>query len=242
MSDKALEKLVGKLKELYGSNLISVTLYGSAASGDYVKKYSDFNIMVVLKKLDFPELARANKLAIHWTKQGNPPPLFFTPEIIRDSLDVFPMEFLDMMENHEVLFGDDPYQGLEVHLHHLRHECESELRSKSLRLWEAYLLNCHKPKSIKELLIQSSSSFFSIFRSVLRLLNKKPPVKKREVIEMLEKEVGIEGTVFKQVLALREGTLKPGNEQIDEMVKNYLSVIMQVTKFVEHLYPIREGG
>ncbi|MCS7151008.1 MAG: nucleotidyltransferase domain-containing protein [Endomicrobia bacterium] len=46
---QALNELVEKLKKLYGHNLSEVILYGSKARGD-AKKYSDIDIMIVLKE------------------------------------------------------------------------------------------------------------------------------------------------------------------------------------------------
>ena len=51
-----LDPLVEKLKQALGGDLVSVVLYGSAAVGDYHEKFSDFNVLCVLKQITPAEL------------------------------------------------------------------------------------------------------------------------------------------------------------------------------------------
>ena len=46
-----LETLVEKLKTALGPNLISVVLYGSAATGDHQESFSDYNVLCVLNEI-----------------------------------------------------------------------------------------------------------------------------------------------------------------------------------------------
>ena len=44
-----LQTLTQALCRAYGDRLVSLTLYGSAASGDFVDKHSNLNLLAVLK-------------------------------------------------------------------------------------------------------------------------------------------------------------------------------------------------
>jgi hypothetical protein len=124
-----LKSLVEKLKEAHGGNLVSVVLYGSAAvengEGD-ISRWSghagDKNILVVLERVTPADLKLAHPIAQRWRALGNPLPLYFTREEIEDSSDVFPMEFIDMSRVRRVLAGSDPFDGLQVPTHNLRHQ------------------------------------------------------------------------------------------------------------------------
>ena len=141
-------ELAHELERIYGDQLKSVVLYGSAASDDYSKKFSDFNVFCILGDPSPGALAKSNGLVRKWVKKGNPPPHFFDPKHIETSLDVFPMEFMDIKDQHKVLLGKDPLHGISVDLKNLRHECESELKGKLLHLRAFYAENCNKPKMI----------------------------------------------------------------------------------------------
>ena len=54
--EKVLNQLVEKLRKAYGDRLVSVILYGSAAAGDHQMKFSDFNILCVLRAITPREL------------------------------------------------------------------------------------------------------------------------------------------------------------------------------------------
>ncbi len=47
---KDLDQLVSRLIKAHGSDLVSVVLYGSAASGDRQADFSDINILCVLTR------------------------------------------------------------------------------------------------------------------------------------------------------------------------------------------------
>ena len=42
-----LDQLVGKLRTALGADLVSVILYGSAATGEHNTKFSDYNVLCV---------------------------------------------------------------------------------------------------------------------------------------------------------------------------------------------------
>ena len=104
MEDKLLE-LVDRLKRAHGDRLLSVILYGSAASGEHNQHFSDINVLCVLTRVTPAELAASAPIFEWWRSLGNPPPLLLSEEEVRTSTDCFPIEFHDMQERRRVLFG-----------------------------------------------------------------------------------------------------------------------------------------
>ena len=45
---KTMDDFINRLKDTYGGSLISVILYGSAASGEFTGRYSNINLLIVL--------------------------------------------------------------------------------------------------------------------------------------------------------------------------------------------------
>src|SRR5579863_2261991 len=107
MAKWTAEKMVEELKALLGNQLVSVVLYGSAAAGDHAGKNSDINLLVVTHTLHSKTLLFLSKVAVPWKSQGNPPPLFLELEHLKEFVEVFPVEILDIQHNHRVLFGSD---------------------------------------------------------------------------------------------------------------------------------------
>jgi predicted nucleotidyltransferase len=52
-----LSQLVERLKKIYQERLVSVILYGSAATGDRQAKFSDYNVLCVLSQITPAELS-----------------------------------------------------------------------------------------------------------------------------------------------------------------------------------------
>lgn len=227
-------ELSHELERIYGDNLKSVVLYGSAASGEHSKNYSDYNLFCVLKRTTPSELARANGLLKKWIRKGNPPPHFFDESHIETSLDVFPLEFLDMLDQHMVLIGSDPLEGIDVDPKNLRHQCESELKGKLMHLRAFYAANCHKPKRIAEIVVRSFSAYLSAFRGILRLLGEKPPKDGRAAVERLCEHIDINPQVFFDVIAIRRGeSILPRGDEALIMFERYLTELTAVTNYVD---------
>ena len=74
----ALDQIVERLKVALGDRLISVVLYGSAATGDQQKGYSDLNVLCVLGEITPRDLVHTAPVFRWWREQGNPAPLLLT--------------------------------------------------------------------------------------------------------------------------------------------------------------------
>ena len=137
MSDvhEALKNLVERLHDAARENLESITLYGSAARGDFHEAHSDLNVLCILRSLRAAQLARVSGVVKWWTTvQHQTAPLFFSAEELRQSADVFAIEVLDMQESHRVLYGTDVVAGINVPMNLHRVHVEHELRTLLLKL------------------------------------------------------------------------------------------------------------
>lgn len=234
-----LESFVEKLKRAHGSNLLSIILYGSAAGKDFQEKFSDINLMVVLKDLSLEEMARSAKLCQKWP-QGwlgprNPLPLLVDPEYLKTSCDVFPLEFLDMKENHRILFGQDLFTNMQISTEHLRLECESELKGKILSLSQGFLNIYPSKRRTKKMMLATSSSLFAIFRGFLRLLKEPVPQTKREVLKKLNEKKHFDTAIFEKILDLREGKYKLKRKEILPWMAEYLTTLRKIARVADTL-------
>jgi hypothetical protein len=197
--------MVDALVSSLGDRLHGVVLYGSAARGDYQKATSDFNLIVVLESLDPGSLEALAPVLTRWCRQGQPMPRIFSPAVISDSTDVFPIEYLDIQSRRVVLQGKDPFAGVEIHRDHLRLQCERELREKMMRLREGYIETHGGSKALRRLLTKSYSTFVAIFRGCLHLLGEEVPVHNDEVIRAFCARAELNRSPFEEVGHLKHG-------------------------------------
>jgi predicted nucleotidyltransferase len=205
MAHPDLKRLVEELTAAAAEKLLSVVLYGSAARGDFHEKTSDLNLILVLDDLSPATLELLSPYIRQWLKKGHPSPRLFTPSLISESADVFPMEMLDLQNCRLVLFGRDPFAGLAVGRAHLRLQCERELRTKLMRLREAYV-ECHDvPDELSRLLTSSYTTFVAVFRGCLSLLGGSVPLRNAEVVEAFCERAGLAPGPFQEVDWLKRG-------------------------------------
>ncbi|MBI4055308.1 MAG: hypothetical protein HY402_04155 [Elusimicrobia bacterium] len=227
------EKLTEELRTLYGDNLKSMILYGSAVAGGYSKDYSDFNTLILLNRFDLATFKKSAQTLRAWTKAGNPSPLLLTWERLERSEDVFPIELLDIRENHRVLYGDDPFTELEIHADNLRLELERELKTNLIKLRQSYLVIADQPKEVRNLMIRSSSTFLVLFRSFLRLLNLSPLPPKSQVPQILSQHLSVDVEVFAYIERLKRKDPWALKEEVDPWIARYFQTVEKAADAVD---------
>jgi len=222
-------------QKLYGEDLISIILYGSAAKGEYVHKKSDINFLIILSEKGIENLGKSLDLIPKWKKRNVATPLFLTKSYIQTSLDSFPIEFLDMKEHHQLVYGEDVLKDIDINLQYLRLQCEREVKSKLLHLRQAYLNTHGKRKHMETLISRSIITFASIFRALLKLKGKEIPARKREVILSTSEGFGLDKETFEKLLKIREGRLKLSSQELSSLMEDYIEQIRQLSQKVDQL-------
>ncbi len=229
------EDFARKLTGVYGGDLRSVVLYGSAARGEYREGASDLNLLVLLRDTSPATLRKASELARGWVGEGNPPPMMLSEDEWLRSADVFPIEYSDIRDAHRVIVGDDIVSRVEVAPEHLRHQVEAELKGKHIQLRERYLLHAGRPEELGELLVRSFSTFLVLFRSVLRLADGSAPRHPEEVVRSTAEHVGFDAAPLLEIQRARTsgGKLAPAADA--PVVTGYLEAVEAVVRYVDRL-------
>jgi hypothetical protein len=224
-----------ELKGIYGDDLVSVVLYGSAARGEYREGVSDLNVLVLLRENGPASLRRATGLARRWAAEGNPPPLILAEEEWRRSADVFPIEYSDMRDAHRVLLGDDPFRGIEVHRGDLRRQCEREIKGKHIQLREHFLVSADDPAMLGQLLVKSFPTFLVLFRTVLRLGGDAVPRDPEETVRATAARVGFAPEPLLEICRARSerAELRPAADA--PLVTAYLEAVERTSRHVDRL-------
>jgi hypothetical protein len=237
MAKDLLNEFVASIRSAYVQNLRSIVLYGSKAVGDETRTGSDYNLVVILEKADPRPLGALGPALPRWVKAGNLPPVIFSREMFHCSADVFPMEYHDMKEGRRVLYGEDPFEGLEISDAHLRHQCEYELKSKLLELRREYLVFSARPneKELRLLMINSISSVLTVFRHTIRLFGKTPPLKKSAALSVFTPLTGIDAVPFLVILQLKDGDRAAGKREMGPLMEQYLRALEKAAAAIDRL-------
>lgn len=226
-----LDGMVERLERSAGASLRAVVLYGAAARGDYYEANSDINLLIVVEDLELATLRSLGAPLRWWLGKRLPMPRIFSPRLIAEAEDVFPIEFLDIAAHHRILYGEDPFAGLEVHTDHLRLQCERELREKMMRLREAYIAAHGRTRPMRRLLGESYTTFVNIFRGCLRLVADRTPARDAEVVDAFCEQAGIDAAPFHQVERLKHD--QEIETPLDDLFEQYYSQLTRAVSSVD---------
>ena len=229
-----LNDFVRNLQGIYTDNLISIILYGSGSSGEFTDKHSNLNLLVVLKDAALPKLKLSSGLINKWRFKLIHP-LFFSEEYIKNSTDVFPIEFLDMKENYTVLLGRDILGGLSIDTKNLRYQCEQELKVKLIALRQFYLKNNKDRTALLNFLLKTFTSTLHILRNIIRLKGKTPHYLKEDIVEDVSGEFGIDKLAWQNLLAAKNRMLKLKRQEIDSAFVNFALDLEHIIGVIDKL-------
>lgn len=233
--EKPLEQLVAKLQAAFGDRLVSVVLYGSAASGDHQPKFSDYNVLCVLPRITRAELAASEPIFQWWRAQGSPSPLLLTEAEVAGSTDCFAVEFHDIQKYHRLLHGKDVITPLVVDDCFYRAQVEHDLRAKFLRLRQKAAGMLSEPDQLRRLLADSVSTFCVLFRHALALHGVEAPAKKRDVVHAVSAMFSVDSLAFERLLDIREERVKAREVDPVSVLDAYLKGIEAVIDAVDRL-------
>ena len=135
-----VDDAVARVVEASGSRLITIALYGEAASPDYRAGRSPLSLIVLVRQVDPTILRAIAPVAARLRRRRVPTPLVVDPDYLDRARDVFPLELLEIRDRHRTLTGDpESFAKIEIDAASLRREVEAEIRGKMLHLWEGYL-------------------------------------------------------------------------------------------------------
>lgn len=232
---KKAKSFIDEILNSYSENIHSVHIVGSSVTGDFDEKTSDINSIFVLKEMDLKSVQLIAPLGKKYRKRGVAAPLIMTPEYITRSLDVFPIEFLDFKLIHETVFGEDILQDIEINTVDLRQQCEREIKTKLIGLRQGYISSQGDRQILTELLVRSIAGYMPLFRGIVFLMGKEPPIRKHEVISMLSASAGINTDIFGKILDIKRKKRKLSKDEFNTVFEEYYTATEKIAKVIDEL-------
>jgi predicted nucleotidyltransferase len=220
-------------QEIYGTDLLSIILYGSGARGDYIPGRSDLNFLIILTEEGIKGLHRAFKVVAKWHRRRVATPLFMTPEYITTSLDTFPLELLNIKRDYRVAWGKDLLAKVKIRQRQLRFQLEREVKGKLLQLREAYLSSEGRGRNLVAVASQSLTAFLSIFQGILYLREQESPHQRGAIIKAIAAETGLAAEPFEQLLEIKEGKTRLSVKKMKDLMESYIEEVRRLAFWVD---------
>ncbi|HEY5311985.1 MAG TPA: hypothetical protein VIK18_05675, partial [Pirellulales bacterium] len=180
----AVRAYAARVCQVAGQRALNLSLLGAAAAGTLVPgRHLAHNALV----LEAIELDLLRQLARELPQfQGIAPPLVFTPAYIRDSIDTFPLEFLEIQQQHVTVFGDDCFQPLVFEAKFVRLQCERELKSMVLALRQAVLSSAGDQRLLGQH-PHAADGLLRVLRGLLWLKDLRDPLPVTRVVDEIQR-------------------------------------------------------
>jgi hypothetical protein len=162
----AAKSLAADLRTVFGDRLRSVVAYGPQLEGD---ADAPLTCLALVASLTADDLQGCAALAPRWARAQVATPLILPDSEFRRSLDVFPLEYGEIIRAHDRVFGDDPFAGVAISPDDLRRACETQVKSHLVHLREAFIESGGKPGAVASLVKASAPAFTALLRNVARL-------------------------------------------------------------------------
>ncbi len=234
-TQKLLRTYVKEVNRVFGEQLEGMVLYGSAVRGEFLLGRSNLNILLLVSSYDSAVLKRYSALHRRWGKEQIVVPLFLTEEELHLSAAVFPLEFLEIQEQHRLLDGRDPFIGFHVKTDRLRDAVVQGLTSHVLRLRQRYVEGGGSDEATMILLPLSITSIVPLLRGVQRLLGRPPLSHSDAVISDVGEQLKLDLQGLLDVWLLKRGQISPGPHEVPRLFDRYLHATISVTRAVEQL-------
>jgi hypothetical protein len=218
-----------------GSEFVAAYLTGSVLTSAFQPRRSTVNVLVVTRTLAPPTLDAVAATVAAGGRDAHVEPMFLTRRQVEKSLDVFPIEWLEICERHLLLEGEDVVGPLEVPLRSLRHQCEHELRGKHVRLRQTYLLSGARATELEAALKSMASSFATLFRTLLRLRGEAVPAEAAHVIERVADLYRLDAHSLLGAHLLRYSERRWKGDEIVALYRGFLREIDRLIEAIDEL-------
>jgi hypothetical protein len=156
----ALDRLTADLRRVFGAGLSSIVAYGADRP---------LHTLVLTERVAFDDLAACAPLTDGWRRDGLATPLLLSRTEFLRTLDVFPVEYGAIIDNHVVVVGTDPFAGCAVCEADLRRAVELQAKSHLIHLREGFLEADGQPAAVARLIGGSMAAYRALLQNLERL-------------------------------------------------------------------------
>lgn len=230
------QELVAVAEQVFGEELVSVVLYGSYLRATFTQGSSDVNVLVILSAGRPDALREFGRQAHRLLKRFRITPLVLTRAEFTTSADVFPVEYLDIVEGHKVLIGPDVTAELDISKANLRHEIEHQLRGSLVALRQLAIAagrnRSYRKTLLRRELRQWYGSLSAMLRGLLRLKGASAiPQSPEELVTAVNEALGLESGPIVELLRGKKDT--DSIQLIDSVLERLAKLVEIVDGLVE---------
>jgi predicted nucleotidyltransferase len=228
-----LEAFIGQIFQESTSPPIAVISIGSAVTGDYARKSSDLNLLIIYDELKITDIAAVAPVAQRWFKKRRFSPRFLSRRNLIETARYFQIDFLGMRNAHVLLYGEDVLATIALSPADLRWQLAHEIKRMRMRLKQQYWRTARNEQAQRAVAVTRVSSLLHLYRGVLLLEGRSVPRSQRGVAEIATKDLAIEPTLLVRVMDWKDGSGQPKGDETARALGGIFAAVVELDKRVE---------
>lgn len=211
--------------ELIKDDLGGIILYGGLAKDEFNEETSNINLLIVLRQVNVEILDIISPYLQKGIFKLSIAPFILTEEDILTSSNLFPIKFLDIKENHIVLWGNDYFSNIDIPHELLKRNCQRELKNLLLRLNHVYFQNYGFLENVGLRLKKMFSSFLIDLNTLIFIKTGKSFNSKQTILEASILELGLDESVMTKLMNYKKGNINLTNTEIKEVYNEFINLV-----------------
>ena len=184
----------------------------------------------LVRSLEMADLASCAARVKAWQHAGAATPVLLTRQEFARSLDVFPVEFGEIIASHETHFGDDPFAGMVVASGDLRRACEGQVRSLLLHVREDYMEAAGAPREVARVVVESAAEFRALLSLLSRLDGQ--PLDRQQLAAWAANRLHLDAKVVSDALHIAHDADRSGVDA-GRLFPGYLGAIEHLSRHID---------
>lgn len=214
---------------VWGENILQIAIYNRELT-------ERGNLVVILNDDSIENIVKAHGLTKGLYKSGFEPPLVISENYIMNSLDSFPLEFLNIKTDHKnLLVHRDILTGLQFEKSYIRLEMERELKSKILLIKMAILDHYGNLKILKNLIRVSVHSIEPVLKGLLFLLDQEILLNHTDLITKADEVTDFKIDSLLTAVDFTVGKIDLDKKEIPEFFEQFTSQLQSLSSYIEQM-------
>ncbi len=227
---RMLNRLVQRLREAAGENLLGVAVYGAQTRSRQVSGAAEVNVLIVLRDATLPALVPVAPVLTSAQRQSQVSSLVITPEELQTEAGLFPARLLEMRLTHRLLHGNVHLDRLGISPRGLRLAALQDLRNLESRQRHRIVNHGTDPDLLWAGLAQSLPRLMAILETVLHAGGGPAPAERADVLRQAGELLGFEPARLEQLCTLRLSARRPNDEAVRDEVTAYLALLADLVR------------
>lgn len=233
---RTAQTLASDLQTIFGGRLRTVVVYGAHARPHLRPVRVPVQTAALVDAITYADLSACAERAGGWLRAGLEMPLLLPVHEFERSLDVFPLEYGDIIDHHVLLYGDDPFVGHAVAAADLRRACEVQARGHVIHLREGFLLAGHEAAAVAQLITASAGPFASLMKAVTRVTGGPRDATPPMMAAHARKVAGLSASLIERLLAIEEETDLDPSDAV-QLYPPYVDLLHALVAFIDTWHP-----